>query len=718
MACVERALCIMRDQTATEFEQVEGQELDESTRSLTAADNDHMQGSRKRKRGAQSTLDTPLETSLRGRKALFVCVCGVVRRLMILTKSPDAAKEEAAVIESLEHTLSLDARHVATILGSGWYLASDLMQGRHVKWRGQDDQQSEARASDIKVCQPCLATLTELWDISLRRGSLDKQDEFHRAFCADSLIPCLQFLRASVDFAQLDFDLSEVTRSSRQLLISHVLLPYRQEFNDQRNQSVKSDRFSTCIVRNLVKTFLERRLSARNEDNADDYKTRHHTWNSLLSLLFTVAVESQSRQSQRQCREEDPWLERLLLDLVDVVGALQSDETDHRDRKYRVKLIRFLLETCADRRVKLSINTLQQLLDVSSGLAGESKGDSVEWTIIGYCLAIDPDVFIVPQRVHEGGNTVKRPNIYLAALLKASIVNVLFKDVQYVTVSILLPLLNAFATARDIPRFFNIWSDQLHSIETRVNASEEVQNHTRSSPWQDEALFSAASSKVDLLTTGQMQSLISNAQETHSDSARRFLDLASATTLSCIFAGVNSESNINSTEKVAINMYKRTAALVDCSDDAISRNHTWRLLAALVHRWSLDTDTAGLKLRLLDTTAQMYEDLPCWTAEAQQNSLDYREHYEAFRFLLAAPDWQKPPPLAEQSKVSELVHPMHKLMEKMVPFCESVENDIWGRLKLDDVSKRTFKAGGQIKSIEALYLACAAHFLSTPRLLR
>ena len=718
MTCVERALSSMRDETAKEFEQVKGLEFDEPTRNLAALDKDQTNGSRKRKRAELALPDTPMEMPLSSRKALFVCVCGVVRQLMSLMHSSDAAKEEAAVVESLEYTLSLNAHHAATILGSALYLASDLTQGRHVKRRGHGDQQLEARASEVKVCQPYLATLTELWNISVKRSLNDKQNDFHRAFCANGLVTCLQYLRACIEYAQLDFDLSEVTRSSRQLLTNHVLLPYRQEFIDQHNQSAENDRFSTCIVRNLVKTFLERRLSFRNEDNSDDYKTRHHTWNSLLSLLFTVAVESGPRQTQKQCREEDPWLERLLLDLIDVVGALQSSGTEHRDIKYRVKLIRFLLETCCDRKVKLSTNTLERLLDISSGLAGKSKGENIEWTIVGYCLAIDPDVFVVPQHVHDSGATMKKPNIYLAALLKASLEDVSSKDMQYFTISILLPLLDAFAKARDIPRFFSIWSDQLHTIENGADTSSQVQNRTKSFPWQDESLFSAASSKVESLTTRQMQSLISDAQKTDPDAGRDFLDLASGTILGCIFSGINSESNVNSMEEVAADVFKKTAALVDVTDNLISNNHTWRLLAALVHRWSLGLDTAGLKLRLLCIIMQSHEDLPRWTAEARPVSPDYRKQYEAFRFWLAVPEWQKSSSMAEQSMVSELVHPMKTLMEKIAPFCESIENDIWGRLTLEDVSKRIFKAGGQIKSIEALYLACAAHLLSNPQLLR
>ena len=712
IVCAEITLVRMRDETATEFE-TERFVIDESTGEPLWPDSSRYPASKKRKRGERSPSPNSLDTPVKKRKALFVCLCGVLQQLLkLIRKSESDGEENTIITESLRHTLNSNASDAADLLGSAWYLMSDFMQGRDGK-RRDIERQRHTKPSTLKSggYRPYLIALVDIWEFSIRGKLAKESDEYHRAFCARSLVHCLQYLRTRTEYAHIDLSLSEISGTLRRLLADHVLLPYRQAVLKQDDQSPESQDIRHHVIHSLVQGLTDRRLCPTHTDSLTDYKTRHHTWNALLSMLFSIAVESRPRQSQKQRLQEDPWLERLFLDLGDVVGDLQLEKTEHKDKKYRVRLIRFLLETCCDRKVKLGITTLQQVLDFASGLGSEDENITLDWHVISYCLAIDPDVFITSQQHNDRSQSAaKEPNTYLKSLLKASSVEKSIKDRVHVTYSIILPLLIAFVNARDILQFVDVWSDQLKTLDQPLDES--MQSEKRR-PWQDEAVLTAVSDQIESLTIEQLHSLVRKVLDDRPDDSGSVLNVASATILSSLFRGINTEGTIQSMRDLASEIFKIAASSADSATGTVAIYQS-RLLTAILQRWSLGDDLEESKHQIMRAATQRLTNLPSWASEPEKKKLDYREEFESFRCILSMPKWQGILSTTVPLMPFKVEHPMAFLMESMRPFQASVQNDFFGKFCLDNMKHKVYNPGSRIKSLESLYLACTAHMLSKP----
>lgn len=378
-----------------------------------------------------------------------------------------------------------------------------------------------------------------------------------------------------------------------------------------------------------------------------------------------------------------------------------------------IRTIKSMLHEALDHNVLLDISMLETLLSIFSGLFSESSGpDIVDWDLVSLVLKINPDVFI---RLSSPRQSNKFLTTMLTRITKIRFeVSMEDSHESNVITGVVIPLVQAFVHARDLPRFIEHWGKELTCYYQRL---EEQAKET--SIWEDSHLSQTIADFVEsALTTGQLRQVLLEAQAdlTLTESSETIRPLASLVILDSAISGCTSDAIIENVMGTVQHLY--TSLLNLASNDRFTNIpkmwRVWRILTTINIRWSIPHATPDCKdaedhvlrraLRLVD-----YDASKC----------NFTEELHAFYYILsfAAPEksgtemLQNSPCQMIRLAVETVMNHQKILIDVLIP-----EDTV--------ISRRSCSApqwngrSNGVKSPELLIMGCQAQVLFSPEALQ
>ena len=531
-----------------------------------------------------------------------------------------------------------------------------------------------------------------------------------------------------------------VTSSLEELLIKHVVLPYRASiFNTETPGQICAGETSTSLSQDLVSiltpfyfpspgdvTVIDRRKSSL-ERSA--WKTEAQHTITLLSLLFDVALGSSPRKTPKLRRIEDPWLEKLFSQLAECAATFLRGINAFKAQRYHVMLVRWMMEKAVKGKLHLSLPTTEAILDQVSGLFSSGIDATVQWSVISLCIQNDANVFIVPASSANSDqiHLYRTPNKYLSSLLFKITEEQMesSSDYDHILSHVIIPLCNAFADARNLTGFIQNWKEQLRVLRKRLEAQ---RDDTDDGPiiWEDDRLLQAVSQLVEpAFTASQIDQILSAAISDLTPSISNVPNdkggsLAGLVIIDSLFAGINQDETMAKLTESAQSVFSLLGGLLSGASSQTYRWRVWRIKATIADRWLTLHDSSVFKRKAYSAICTASERINRTSSEnLHDEKRDLSEKLHAFRFILrfaAKGDcfWEN----LQFSSRSEVESAVKKIMDEFEPFCHRISHDHFQTIKLPDTVPRWDEFSIKITSFDTLYLGCVADVLTSPSVLK
>ena len=737
-------------------------EEDESME-ISSEDGDAIAGSartskKRRRDGTEISPSQRATTSALGTiDNVFLALCTAVGQLVALTK--DSAQAKSLTAEHMKSALKSDREEAARILGTALFLTNYLLQ----KPNRTSDRTKLAAFEGKEHLEAtaywfCVANIVDLWNFrSLTRHIASDNDNTTRpaaiqdsprandmdqhAFRTHCMLPALQLLHHCRVWSSSKKDMEAVTTSLEHLLITFTILPFRASFVGTRESGqLRFTNHATALMEDLVsalRSYHYPKLKANSSLGRDTYeaerqalKTQNHLKITYVSLLFEIALSLRPLSRSTNNRAEDSWLEELFGQLIDCAGILVPPTSTVKAHKDHTRLLGWMLQTCVDHKLQLSLSRIQATLDQFSGFFSSNCGDTVEWSVVSLCLQIDFNAFVVPGSSGEASlsHSTRHPNKYLSALF-SNISNEHFEasqNYEFLLTGIVLPLCSAFADARDLDGFIHYWIEQISIHEERQSEKKGLSlNMPRL--WQDERLLQLVAQFAESkLTPGQLDHLASSASKgpapsMPSTSISPSLSLANLVILDCLFSGIYQETTLKTLAETAQSIFSMLGAhLSDCLDHSLVHNwRMWRIKTTIADRWVTLRNSALFKGSLQSSICTASEVLVRMCLKTSPHGeADRGEELFAFRFLLHLAVIEESGTTLQFPSRTRLVSAVAKIIDMMEPFCHRISHDHFQTIKLAAYVPSWDEFDTVVKSINTLYLGCVADILISPVALR
>ena len=549
------------------------------------------------------------------------------------------------------------------------------------------------------------------------------------------MLPTLHLLNTCREWSLKAKDIGAVTSSLEQLLINHIVLPYRSSILDVE---AHAEELSTSLSQDLVSTLAAFRFPLPEEATLIDrrnstlgrsvWKTEAQLTIRFLSLLFDVSLASCLRNTLQLRRMEDPWLEKLFIQLTECAATFPPGIHTFEAQKYRTTLVRWMLEKAVNCKLQLSIPTIEAIIDQDSGLFNRGADAMVQWGVISLCVQNDANIFIIPAPSANPDHTHsdRKPKRCLASLLTTITESRLETnlDYDYVLSGVVIPLCNAFANARDLTGFIRYWNEQLSIVQKRHKVQKNDADNSRCI-WEDEQLLQSVAKLVEsALNANQIERILSAATSDLTSSATNILtdnamSLAGLITLDSIFAGISHEETMAELTEAAQSVFGLLGVLISAPSSQTYKWRIWRIKATITDRWVTMRDWPMYKRKARSAICTASELINRTSLEdASNKKKNLSEELHAFRFMLRFRTmddsfWDEP----LFSSRSLIALAVGNVMDAMEPFCHRISQDYFQTIKLlysvpgwDELSR-------EVKSIDAFYLGCVADILLSPEVL-
>ncbi|KAL9604603.1 MAG: hypothetical protein Q9219_000323 [cf. Caloplaca sp. 3 TL-2023] len=547
--------------------------------------------SKKRKRdGTEINYGRGITVTEPDARILYANICGVLATLHMVVKD----ETHGYAVEHLKMALRASPGLAAEILGKSYIIATNILQGI-VCTRNLRQEDSIRLYLDPWI---------EAWNSRpLQKGKTDGQ----LAFSAASFIPTLRLLSVLDDNTNSNDRFNNEIAALENLLLEHIVLPARGWFeNSQGPHSARIDEATKIDPDQLLAPLQDLNFRSVNRD---------HPWNKKIhpvARFYRVALKHTKLATTQQRISEKPWLE-FLFDHIALQASIPGNNlTSSSDFLNHANAIKDMLGMLAKIPLRLEVTTLEKVLSQFSNIL-ESEKCRIDWDIVGLCLDINPDVFVIPHVTKTtSGQTLRKPNKHLLALFeKLNDLSRLPEPVSYtshgnVLEAVLVPLVAGFAKARDLIGFINCWRSNLTQPQQLENdpvvqPDTDVQSSDSRSPrirlshiWEEEKLLQAVASHVEQrLTVGQIKTILQESsislvstvakQNSRQDQSSR----ANLVVLDCILHGCKNEGTISQLASAIEELY--TAALASHEPDnlLVQRSwRAWRCLATIRNRWT------------------------------------------------------------------------------------------------------------------------------------
>ncbi|KAL8983760.1 MAG: hypothetical protein Q9205_002098 [Flavoplaca limonia] len=510
------------------------------------------------------------ESSAMGKSKLeriFKTLCAIIQRLQ--QRADDDSQGYA--VEHLKMALRTSPEQASEMFGISLGLTNFIFEAT----------KGSAVQSDISGL--LINSWVTIWNCRSRKAT---QDTVDLAFSANCLVPALNALMSRNGSPACNMHLNKIVSVLEGLLLQHVIAPAREMFE---------------ILQKVRAHIEDEGLQAK----IGSLLAPLHYYG--LAHLYDLIVKHMSLGTSKERTISRPWLQYMFDRLLENIGSpTVTSQALNKTQDYSLAT-KQMLNIVLVHQVKLGNATLERVLKTVSQLLS-SKPQQVDWHVVGLCLKIDSDVFVIPD--HKG-TSERTPNQFLAALFTK--LNDLSNPTQeandetltMILPDVLVPLLDGFVHARAMIGFVNHWRSNLTLHEKSPNGSKskritDSESKVSSSGvrgtrciWEHEGLVQAVAGRLEShLTIGQIELYL---QEVHSavESARSTSGpdawsnvAANLVILDSVLSGCSHENTISMLSKTIQSTY--VALLMLCEADGLSptlRWRIWRCMAIIKDRW-------------------------------------------------------------------------------------------------------------------------------------
>lgn len=389
------------------------------------------------------------------------------------------------------------------------------------------------------------------------------------------------------------------------------------------------------------------------------------TWQpaELVPTFYNIIARSIPRNSFRRQAGEASWLETAFVALAEL--AYSMTKPINRNTSEFIPLLEQLFIIVRTRNIKLSLHTFLTHAAYTGLLKGKDKPQDVHWNLTALLVELGVDIFLPNSGLKDSQRLL---DALLQTLSQIRSRQAGQEKYQLIKSGVVIPLLRAFAAARDFPSFIQQWQGQLREVEASRESSlpfEEVY-----SVWEDEDVATAAREVMKTsLSESQLGSII---QQAINDvvSTKEIFETSPESYASIVLLEVSSDIwGHHGTPGLQIELV--TALAKANSKTVLLQNKThwkwrfWRLARKLLPITLKDSrngpnDLAQTLERGVFKVTQNIQP----SADAVSNSL--RESLEAFRFSLQATKDLEHSSSEGEAVVQSLLCNITKLFQKLL----------------------------------------------------
>jgi nucleolar pre-ribosomal-associated protein 2 len=200
------------------------------------------------------------------------------------------------------------------------------------------------------------------------------------------------------------------------------------------------------------------------QNTSDDVVRRKTLWRTaeLLPEFFDIACRSVPRDTFRRQTHDAPWLETLFVAVAELAFSIVKAENTSTYLSEFVGVLERLFRVVLNRNVQLSLHTLLTHA-AYTGLLKDGLAQ-VEWNLTALLIELGADIFLPNSGLSDSTKL-------LGALLKK--INLHWRSgaphtegsYEIIKNGIMIPLLRAFLSARDMTTFMQLWYEQLIDVE-------------------------------------------------------------------------------------------------------------------------------------------------------------------------------------------------------------------------------------------------------------
>ncbi len=536
------------------------------------------------------------------------------------------------------------------------------------------------------------------------------------------MVPILRFLSIYKNMPDSSPKSQATIKALEHLVINNVILPARASFISSKSWKKTESGAQSLLSAEVLLAPLAKNTNLDVEEFS--LIKNPNVRIPAVSMLFSIAIQSLPRITPKQRSLEDSWLQHLFIQL----GKNPHSNLTAGSKQY-ISALNWMLREAIDHKVRLDGSIFEAILSQVINISDEELNlpdASIYWALISLCLELDPSIFIASSLVDKGTNGNPTPNKYLAFLLsrltgwgwKSSARG--DANYEFELVKVILPLVEAFANARDLITFIFHWRQQmalrqqqpLHTLH--IAAPHYYRARTI---WEDERLILFVGRLIDTsLTSGQIHSLFEGvlinlppALRDVKDSSRSAADLVF---LDCLVGGLSKESNLDQLAETAQSIYLAISSIVSGMTAWAGENtwRLWRILATFNVRWSPPLHSMATKqaaqLAMSRAAETVIDSIHAKPKDAQS---DYARELYAFSFLLKIAPLQNREPKHENRLVSFVIETILKCRQSS---CDSLGPQAAGTSRLKEFAAQWNGQIDTITSVDILILGYCAQILT------
>ncbi|KAL8852474.1 MAG: hypothetical protein Q9221_002597 [Calogaya cf. arnoldii] len=494
-----------------------------------------------------------------------------------------------------------------------------------------------------------------IWNCRSRKTT---QDTVDLAFAANCFVPALRVLTRLNNSLAPKVDLDKAVGVLEDLLLQHVITPARDTFETwKKTRAGVDDEDLGATIGSLLSPLCNETACQKYHITswADSVETIHP-----VAHFYGIAVKHTSLGTSKERIASMPWLQFMFDRLSDQLESQTAAPSQISSKTQNYTLaIKQMLEILVVHKINLGTATLERVLVKVSQILN-SKAHQVDWHIVGLCLKIDSDVFVIPNNTDTSKAT---PNKFLAALFAR------LNDISdsshendetspLVLREVLVPLVEGFAHARNLIGFITYWKSNLiqqwisatnSGLQPAANGSTKVfSSHIQIAQciWEREGLIQAVAGLLESHLTDRQIELLLQEANTAVESAKTtseptaWLDSsANLVILDCVLSGCTGENTIEQLSMAIQNTYVALLGLRKANGLPITmRWRVWRCIATIKNRCQVDI-THIPNLNRLEGVA-VEDALKVQTQKDQRK--DPKEQFHSFNFLISIIDKNLP----------------------------------------------------------------------------
>ncbi|PLB35023.1 ribosome biogenesis protein URB2 [Aspergillus candidus] len=555
------------------------------------------------------------------------CFLAFIRALDCLYSLVKLLTREAGVDEvaasHLKHALKGGSESVAVTLGKAFSLAAVATS----------QFSTPRKTTDLQHLLYVLPAVLDLWELRSYRGddaNNGSSNEHFGKYCFESALR-LQFAVRSV---RLDTDeKNHVLHGVERLIALHVVLPARIAFFDRGGSGI--DYSAPEPDWSAVKPVSDTFRPILDATNSSDSKTKDNgLWKTaeLLPDFFDIATRSVPRDTFRRQTHEAPWLETLFVAVAELAFSVVKTENTTTYVAEFVTILKALFRVVLTRNVQLSLHTLR----THAAYTGLLKDGlyQVDWSLTALLIELGADIFLPNSGLDDA------PKL-LEALLEKVILHwrsgATRTDSNYDTIKngVVIPLLRAFMSARDLPSFMQAWYAQLILVEEARSQDAKL---SLFSVWEDDDVCNVYSDLmrsplVQAHATAQMRAA---AQEIRSSSGKVSDTPGAYAQFVILEAGLRSRSlNFPDVHEALASIVETMSSTLSSKQTAHWRWRLWRFARNLLENnvQATGDPISEAIIKLVDVASKSIRSLHKKQMKVSCGAL---ECFEAYRFALTA----------------------------------------------------------------------------------